>query len=238
MQCRPTFPLSLSSFPFFLMDSLPHLTEHGDENGLADTAASMTYSSPPGDTVIASAPGAFSDSREHLSTRRHWAQMASFARQHGKEFIPSFGPGDIDTAIRPWNSANRRRRQGERYFETAWDSAEALHTGMVSLTSFNEWHRGRRSSPPRQRRGCWLGGGAKFRGGGAVGAGAGRSSAGVGLLARGRGEEPRYLDYGARGEGGYLELVRGRVDECLARAGQSIPRPPGQSPSQRSPSKR
>ena len=47
------------------------------------------------------------------STPTNWNTMQKWANDNGKIFIPSVGPGYIDTRIRPWNnSATRNRNNG------------------------------------------------------------------------------------------------------------------------------
>ena len=44
------------------------------------------------------------------SSRENWHVMATFAEEHDLLYIPSVGPGYIDTRVRPWNAANTRKR--------------------------------------------------------------------------------------------------------------------------------
>lgn len=57
-------------------------------------------------------------------------------------FIPSVGPGYIDTRVRPWNSKNTRPRQDGRYYKNSLQKALDINPSMISITSFNEWHEG------------------------------------------------------------------------------------------------
>jgi len=81
------------------------------------------------------------------STCANWRKLNEFARSTSKIFVPSVGPGYIDTRIRPWNgSTTRDRAQGayyDREFKTALDSGAPL----ISITSFNEWHEGTQIEP-------------------------------------------------------------------------------------------
>ncbi|EDO41066.1 predicted protein, partial [Nematostella vectensis] len=76
------------------------------------------------------------------SAWRRWGQLASFARQTNTLFIPSVGPGYIDTSVRPWNSKNTRPRLNGEYYKKSWTAALSVHPEIVSITSFNEWHEG------------------------------------------------------------------------------------------------
>ncbi|KAK3748914.1 hypothetical protein QZH41_007388 [Actinostola sp. cb2023] len=76
------------------------------------------------------------------STWRTWSKLASFAKQTNTLFIPSVGPGYIDTNVRPWNSQNTRLRQNGQYYTKSWNSALSIKPDIVSITSFNEWHEG------------------------------------------------------------------------------------------------
>ena len=85
------------------------------------------------------------------STTTHWRSLAEFAKTKGLIFIPSFGPGYDDVRVRPWNTANTKSRRNGEYFKEMALSAirtrvgsrgRGLGEGIVSLTSFNEWHEG------------------------------------------------------------------------------------------------
>lgn len=71
-----------------------------------------------------------------------WPKLKSFAVQTDSIFIPSVGPGYIDTSIRPWNSANTRQRENGKYYEKSFKAALSVQPPIISVTSFNEWHEG------------------------------------------------------------------------------------------------
>ena len=52
--------------------------------------------------------------------------MQEFARQHKMIFVPSIGPGYIDTAIRPWNAQNTREREDGAYYARGWKQVQAM----------------------------------------------------------------------------------------------------------------
>lgn len=83
------------------------------------------------------------------STTVNWRILADFAKQNRLLFIPSFGPGYSDVRVRPWNQANTKQRKDGSYYKEM--SGVAMRTrvgsrgqnsGIVSVTSFNEWHEG------------------------------------------------------------------------------------------------
>ncbi|XP_062379227.1 glycoprotein endo-alpha-1,2-mannosidase [Sardina pilchardus] len=76
------------------------------------------------------------------SSYRNWRSIKAFCDANDLIFIPSVGPGYIDTSIRPWNSQNTRNRIKGRYYETALGAAVDAGARVVSITSFNEWHEG------------------------------------------------------------------------------------------------
>ena len=57
-------------------------------------------------------------------------------------FVPSVGPGYIDTRVRAWNGQTTRHRRKGEYYKLAWRTATSLLPKFVSITSFNEWHEG------------------------------------------------------------------------------------------------
>jgi len=81
------------------------------------------------------------------SSWKNWKSLASFAFKNSLMFIPSVGPGYIDTRIRPWNSKNTHARRKGLYYEAAWKTAISSPARMVSITSFNEWHEGTQIEP-------------------------------------------------------------------------------------------
>lgn len=76
------------------------------------------------------------------STWRFWPQLKSIAEQTNSLFIPSVGPGYIDTGVRPWNNANTRLRDNGNYYRNSWKAALQTSPHIISITSFNEWHEG------------------------------------------------------------------------------------------------
>lgn len=76
------------------------------------------------------------------STRRKWKDLKTIAFFNKMLFIPSVGPGYIDTRIRPWNKENTRKRANGKYYEESWNTALDMNTEIISVTSFNEWHEG------------------------------------------------------------------------------------------------
>ena len=76
------------------------------------------------------------------STWRSWPQLSSLARQTKTLFIPSVGPGYIDTNVRPWNVENTRSRENGDYYRKSWKAALNVDPDIITVTSFNEWHEG------------------------------------------------------------------------------------------------
>lgn len=81
------------------------------------------------------------------STPEHWPEMARFARDKNKLFIPCVGPGYNDLRIRPWNEKNYRGREGGAYFDRLFERAVAVNPGVIAITSYNEWHEGTQIEP-------------------------------------------------------------------------------------------
>lgn len=76
------------------------------------------------------------------STQRNWDSLKAFCEDNNLIFIPSVGPGYIDTSIRPWNFQNTRNRINGKYYETSLSAALQARPDFISITSFNEWHEG------------------------------------------------------------------------------------------------
>ncbi|XP_034029946.1 glycoprotein endo-alpha-1,2-mannosidase-like protein [Thalassophryne amazonica] len=76
------------------------------------------------------------------SSQQNWKTVKAFCDGNNLLFIPTIGPGYIDTTIRPWNNHNTRNRVNGRYYETALQAALNVRPEIVSITSFNEWHEG------------------------------------------------------------------------------------------------
>lgn len=91
------------------------------------------------------------DGFSYGSTVRNWRTLKDFARKHGLLFVPSFGPGYDDVRVRPWNQATTKSRKDGNYYRDMFQAAIESRvgsqggggeTGIVSLTSFNEWGEG------------------------------------------------------------------------------------------------
>ncbi|XP_041668220.1 glycoprotein endo-alpha-1,2-mannosidase [Cheilinus undulatus] len=76
------------------------------------------------------------------STQKNWDSIKAFCEDNNLIFIPSVGPGYIDTGVRPWNFQNTRNRINGKYYETALSAALQARPDFISITSFNEWHEG------------------------------------------------------------------------------------------------
>uniref|UniRef100_H3ARM4 Mannosidase endo-alpha like n=1 Tax=Latimeria chalumnae TaxID=7897 RepID=H3ARM4_LATCH len=76
------------------------------------------------------------------SSHQNWKAIKMFCDTNNLMFIPSVGPGYIDTSIRPWNNHNTRNRVNGKYYETSLQAALTVRPEIVSITSFNEWHEG------------------------------------------------------------------------------------------------
>ena len=81
------------------------------------------------------------------SSWRHWQDIAHFAQMNRLLFMPSVGPGYLDTRIRPWNAENTKLRDHGIYYEAAFESALKVHPQVITVTSFNEWHEGTQIEP-------------------------------------------------------------------------------------------
>ena len=76
------------------------------------------------------------------STWRIWSALSQFAKSRNMLFIPSVGPGYIDTEVRPWNAKNTRHRVNGKYYSESFGNALKAEPRILSITSFNEWHEG------------------------------------------------------------------------------------------------
>ncbi|RXM29946.1 Glycoprotein endo-alpha-1,2-mannosidase-like protein [Acipenser ruthenus] len=76
------------------------------------------------------------------SSHQNWKAIKTFCDINNLMFIPSVGPGYIDTSIRPWNNHNTRNRVNGKYYETSLQAALMVRPEIVTITSFNEWHEG------------------------------------------------------------------------------------------------
>ncbi|XP_067840869.1 glycoprotein endo-alpha-1,2-mannosidase-like isoform X2 [Heptranchias perlo] len=78
----------------------------------------------------------------HGSSHHNWQAIKDFCDSNNLMFIPSVGPGYIDTSIRAWNNHNTRNRVNGKYYETALSTALLVRPEIITITSFNEWHEG------------------------------------------------------------------------------------------------
>lgn len=76
-----------------------------------------------------------------------WPGLKQFSDKHGLMFIPSVGPGYIDTEVRPWNGENTRKRLDGKYYDESFANAVNVKPEIISITSFNEWHEGTQIEP-------------------------------------------------------------------------------------------
>ncbi len=86
------------------------------------------------------------------STPTNWPTLANWAREHNKIFIPSVGPGYIDSRVRPWNTSNTHDRENGTYYDRMFKAAVDVEPPIISITSYDEWHEGTQiaSAIPKQ----------------------------------------------------------------------------------------
>lgn len=77
----------------------------------------------------------------------NWNSIKQRSENQKKIFIPSVGPGYIDTNIRQWNGENTKEREDGKYYERYFDEAKKVNPTIISITSFNEWHEGTQIEP-------------------------------------------------------------------------------------------
>lgn len=151
---------------FFIYDS--YLTSASDWATLLSPGGSRTIRNTPYDSYViglwlnnmSSQPSVIldanfdgfytyfaSDGFTFGSTSSNWASMQTWAKQNNKLFIPSVGPGYIDTRVRPWNDATTRNRNNGQYYDNMYRKAIDTGTEYISITSFNEWHEGSQIEP-------------------------------------------------------------------------------------------
>lgn len=87
------------------------------------------------------------DGFSHGASTRRWADLARFLQDRSMIFVPSVAPGYDDSKIRPWNTANRRAREGGAYYRRMWEAALESGAEFVTVTSFNEWGEGTQIEP-------------------------------------------------------------------------------------------
>ncbi|XP_074663123.1 glycoprotein endo-alpha-1,2-mannosidase-like [Tubulanus polymorphus] len=76
------------------------------------------------------------------SSMNNWKLLKYRAAEKNMYFIPSVGPGYDDEQVRPWNSANTRRRTRGTYYRNHFEAALEINPIIITITSFNEWHEG------------------------------------------------------------------------------------------------
>lgn len=81
------------------------------------------------------------------STWANWRLIKEWAVSNKLLFIPSVGPGYIDTEVRPWNAQNTRKRLNGNYYKESFNNALKVSPDFISITSFNEWHEGTQIEP-------------------------------------------------------------------------------------------
>ncbi|XP_013385085.1 glycoprotein endo-alpha-1,2-mannosidase-like protein [Lingula anatina] len=83
-----------------------------------------------------------SDGFSYGSKIANWPLLMEFAKRTQLLFIPSVGPGYIDTQVRPWNGRNTKDRHYGLYYQRMLKTAMSVRPEIISITSFNEWHEG------------------------------------------------------------------------------------------------
>lgn len=87
------------------------------------------------------------DGFTEASNSNRWSSIVEQCRP--LTFIPSVGPGYIDTNIRPWNGETTRLRNNGEYYRKMFANLPKIQdeTFFVTITSFNEWAEGTQIEP-------------------------------------------------------------------------------------------
>ncbi|MCA9102145.1 MAG: hypothetical protein KDA63_13370 [Planctomycetales bacterium] len=93
-----------------------------------------------------------SDGFTYGSTPANWGELADWARDHDKLFVPCVAPGYDDTRIRPWNGRNTRDRDDGAYYDRCFAAAIDSGAELIGITTFNEWHEGTQIEPAVPKR--------------------------------------------------------------------------------------
>lgn len=128
------------------------LLKHTDSNSIRDTPydaifiALLVEEKHKRDILTAGFDGLYTyfatNGFSYGSTQRNWESLKAFCEDNNLIFIPSVGPGYIDTSVRPWNFQNTRNRINGKYYENSLRAALQARPDFLSVTSFNEWHEG------------------------------------------------------------------------------------------------
>jgi len=81
------------------------------------------------------------------STIQNWKTIKQWTEEDSMIFIPSVGPGYDDSRIRPWNTANKRSRNGDNYYREMFNHALDCSPSIISITTYNEWGEGTQIEP-------------------------------------------------------------------------------------------
>jgi len=84
------------------------------------------------------------------STSKRWTSIVKECKPI--PFIPSIGPGYIDTNVRPWNSQTIRSRNNGNYYKQMFQDLPKDNDMIVTITSFNEWHEGTQIEPAIEKK--------------------------------------------------------------------------------------
>lgn len=90
----------------------------------------------------------------HGANPENWIEFQKWAEENDKLFIPSVGPGYIDTRVRVWNTFTTRDRNNGYYYDMMYKKAIDANVPYISITSFNEWHEGTQIEPAKPYKGA------------------------------------------------------------------------------------
>ena len=85
------------------------------------------------------------------STTNRWKSI--YEQCKPLPFIPSVGPGYIDTGVRPWNGETSRKRINGNYYKDGFRRLPRDNDNIITITSFNEWHEGTQIEPAIEKTG-------------------------------------------------------------------------------------
>lgn len=81
------------------------------------------------------------------SNPENWELLNNWTNKNDKLFIPSVGPGYVDTRVRPWNDVNTKERNNGKYYDEMFAYCINSKVENIAITSFNEWHEGTQIEP-------------------------------------------------------------------------------------------
>ncbi|KAK8792858.1 hypothetical protein WA158_005022 [Blastocystis sp. Blastoise] len=128
----------------YIYDS--YLIDYNEWNSILDDKGANTIRNTAYDSIVIGLAVQATDCAQ--LTKSNFNGIYTYFASEGFTYGSTYHNwNQLSYSVRPWNQMNTRQRNDGAYYTQAWEEALRHNPGIISITSFNEWHEGTQIEP-------------------------------------------------------------------------------------------